>query len=147
MGRNKRHENDARWILVGSMMLGGVLLASTLVLGALGGNPIFATLLWGVLGLGASVALDSLIRLLTKRRNTYWMLAVTTFAVVLVGVPALGATIFSDWFVAVASSAPGTYASWPPAFAVYIGFVVSFPSLAWSRDRVQTQQSQQEQRF
>ena len=55
--------------------------------------------------------------------------------VVLVGVPVLAVTVLSDWFVAVGNS-EDAFVVQSPAFSIYIGFVISFPTLAWSRDRV-----------
>lgn len=98
------------------------------------GNPFGKVIFWGVLGSSVSVALALLLRLPTARRQAYWILVVPTYVAVLVGVPVLGATALSDLFVAVGNSLV-FFTILPPAFGMYLGFIVSFPTLAWSRDR------------
>lgn len=132
MNRNRRQPSGLEWVPLVSMIFGGVFLAVVVSILVFSGHLLGETILWGSLGLAIGAALDFLFRFLTIRRKSYWMMAIPTFIVVLVGVPALGTTVLSDWFVAV--GAPGTLTDWPAAFEVYNGFIIGFPILAWARD-------------
>ena len=129
MGQNRHPKSGLEWVPVASMVFGSIFLAVVVAILAFSGNPLGKALLWGLVGLAASVTLDFIFRLLTSRRKTYWMLAVPLFIVVLVGVPVLAVTVLSNWFVAVGNSGDA-FAFQPPAFEMYLGFIVSFPTLA-----------------
>ena len=136
---DERHPKSAlEWVPIVFMALGGLCLFVTILVLILSGHPVGMMLMWGSLGLAAGIALVFLFRLLTRSRKTYKILAVLVFIVVLVGVPVLGITVLSDWFVGVGNSTSGFSTVQPPAFSIYIGFITTFPTLAWSRDRVRT---------
>ncbi|MGF1472168.1 MAG: hypothetical protein ACFB50_10565 [Rubrobacteraceae bacterium] len=134
MGRRRASGTTGERIMMGSTVLGGIIVLGFIVLGALGGNPIFAAILSGMVGVLAGIGLARLAAIPARNGWIGLGLVVPAYIAFLVAVLAFALLFSPGWLTGDSSeSAFGL----PAPLAALTGFVGGASEFFWHliRDR------------